>query len=333
MNVFLDRDNRLFQLAHSGKRKPYWFVAIPMAAVFIFVPLILVSLLIAFFRLGPFIQSLTTNVNPLLAAVGQIMMLVASFVPVLLAIWAWVHFVERRPFWTLGLERAGAISKYLRGVLTGFVMFAASIGTLAIFGTVSMGRGDPRQEGLNALGGVLLVYLGWAIQGPTEEVLCRGWLLQTQGARYRPWVGIAISALVFALLHSLNTGFNILTAVNLILFGLFAALYVLYEESLWGIFGWHAAWNWAEGNVFGTQVSGSHPIGGVLLDLRTTGPGWMTGGAFGPEGGLIVTFILFVGIAILLVLGNRKSQRREIRMQEEISHEDRMRRQGNESYS
>ncbi len=319
MNIFLDRDNRLFQLARLAKRKPYWFVAIPMALVFIFVPNILVSILFILLGLGPFLHSLTNSINPVQAATGQIIILIVSFVPVLLAIWAWVRFVERRPFWTLGLEHAGAVSKYIRGVLAGFIMFAASIGTLAVFGTVSLGRGDPRQEGLNALGGVLLVYLGWAVQGPTEEVLCRGWLLQTQGERYRPWVGIVISALVFALLHSLNTGFNAFAAVNLILFGLFAAFYVLYEGSLWGIFGWHAAWNWAEGNVFGTQVSGSHPIGGVLFDLRTSGPGWMTGGAFGPEGGLVVTFILFIGIAILLVLANRKSPRRAAQTQEVIT--------------
>lgn len=317
MNVFLDRDNRLFQLARMGKRKPYWFVAIPMAIVFIFVPTILISLLLRLLGFSSFIRPLADNANPVLAALGQDILLILSFVPILLAIWAWLVFVERRPFWTLGLERTGAVTKYLRGVLAGFVMFAASIGTLAIFGTVSFGKGDPQQEGLNALGGVLLVYLGWAIQGPTEEVLCRGWLLQTQGARYRPWVGIVVSSLVFALLHSLNQGFNAFAAVNLILFGVFAALYVLYEGSLWGIFGWHAAWNWAEGNVFGTQVSGSHARGGVLLDLRTMGPNWITGGAFGPEGGLVATFILFVGIATLLVLGNRKSRRREAQTQEE----------------
>ncbi len=166
MNIFLDRDNRLFQLAHLGKRKPYWFVAIPMAALFIFAPGILVGILITLLNLGPFIRSLTRSINPVQAAVGEIIVLIVSFVPVLLAIWAWVRLVERRPFWTLGLERAGAVSKYLRGVLTGFGMFAASIGTLAVFGTVSTASGDPRQEGLNALGGVLLVYLGWAIQGP-----------------------------------------------------------------------------------------------------------------------------------------------------------------------
>ena len=319
MNVFLDRDNRLFQLVRLGKRKPYWFVAIPMALVFIFVPTILVSLLLGLLGFGPFIRPLVENANPALAALGQDSILILSFAPILLAIWAWLVFVERRPFWTLGLERAGAVTKYLRGALVGFLLFAVSIGTLALFGTVSLGRGDPQQEGLNALGGVLLVYLGWAIQGPTEEVLCRGCLLQTQGARYRPWVGIVISALVFALLHSLNQGFNVFAAVNLVLFGLFAALYVLYEGSLWGIFGWHAAWNWAEGNVFGTQVSGSHAIGGVLLDLCTAGPSWMTGGAFGPEGGLVVTVVLLAGIAVLIVLANRNIRRRETQAQEGIT--------------
>ncbi|GAC1363162.1 MAG: type II CAAX endopeptidase family protein [Ktedonobacteraceae bacterium] len=306
MNIFLDRNNRLFQLARMGKRIPYWFVAVPMSIVFIFVPTLLVGLLAALLGLLAPIRSLTGNTNVVLAALGQIIILAISFVPVLLAILAWVAFVEKRPFWTLGLERAGAVTKYARGVLIGFIMFAISIGALALFGTVAQGQGNPQQEGLNALGGVLLVYLGWTIQGPVEEVLCRGWLLQTQGARYRPWGGIIISSLVFALLHSINSGFSAFAAVNLILFGVFAALYVLYEGSLWGIFGWHAAWNWAEGNVFGTQVSGIHAIGGVLFDLRTTGPGWLTGGAFGPEGGLVVTFILIVGIAVLLTLGNRK---------------------------
>lgn len=117
MNVFLDRDNRLFQLARLGKRKPYWFVAIPMAAVFILVPGILVGILIGLLRLGPFIRSLTRSINPVQAAGGEILVLVISFVPILLVIWAWVRLVERRPFWTLGLERAGAVSKYLRGVL------------------------------------------------------------------------------------------------------------------------------------------------------------------------------------------------------------------------
>jgi len=305
VNIFLDPNNHFFQLARRGKRLSYWFVAIPMAAVFVFVPLILAYLLFYLLKLDTFLQSLLDSTNAFLSATGQIITLALSFVPIVLAIWAWVVFVERRPLWTLGLERAGAVTKYVRGALIGFVMFAVSIGALAIFGTVSSVTGNSPLQGLNALGGVLLVYLGWTIQGPAEELLCRGWLLQTQGARYRPWVGIVISSLVFALLHSLNTGFNVFAAANLVLFAIFAALYVLYEGNLWGIFGWHAAWNWTEGNVFGTQVSGNSVSGGVLLNLRTSGPSWMTGGTFGPEGGFVVTFVLFISIAILLILGRR----------------------------
>lgn len=319
MNIFLDPNNYFFQLACGGKRKPYWFLSIPMAAGFVFVPVILVYFLFFFLNALPLIRSMAASTNALLSATGEIIVLAISFAPILLALWAWVVFVERRPFWTLGLERTGAVTKYLRGALIGFLMFAVCIGALAVFGTVSSRTGNPQLQGLNALGGVLLVYLGWTIQGPTEEILCRGWLLQTQGARYRPWVGIVISSFVFALLHSLNTGFNAFAAINLLLFALFAALFVLYEGGLWGIFGWHAAWNWAEGNVFGTQVSGGSVYGGVLLNLRTSGPAWMTGGAFGPEGGFVVTFFLLVSIAILIILGKRKGQQQERQAQETLA--------------
>lgn len=48
-----------------------------------------------------------------------------------------------------------------------------------IHGHVAPQRGDPGQQGVAALGGVLLVYLDWTGQGPAEELRCRGFLLQT----------------------------------------------------------------------------------------------------------------------------------------------------------
>ena len=118
------------------------------------------------------------------------------------------------------------------------------------------------------------------------------------GARYRPWLGVGLSSLIFAFYHSLNPNLNPLAVINLILFGLFMAMYVLFDESIWGVFGLHSAWNWAQGNIFGLPVSGMDAGGGTLVNLRFHGPTWFTGGAFGPEAGIPVTVLLVISILV-----------------------------------
>ncbi len=315
MGIFLDTNNRLFVLARLGKYLPNWLIAILMAPVFLFLPGLTIIpasfwLIGHFFPLGKWLNQLAQSSYALVSASELVLYLAIMFLPAVALVWLWLRFVERRPFWTLGLERQGAAIKYLRGFGVGFVLFALAIGILLVFGAVTGMGGDPRSVGAGALGGVLLSYLGWALQGPTEEIITRGWLLPVLGARYRPGLGIAISSLMFGLFHSLNAGFSLLALVNLLLFGLFAALYALNDESLWGVFSIHAAWNWAEGNIFGTLVSGFNEQGGQLLILRPVGPGWLTGAAFGPEGGLAVTAALLIGITGVVLWSSRK--RRQI---------------------
>jgi len=95
----------------------------------------------------------------------------------------------------------------------------------------------------------------------------------------------------------------VLAMGNLFLFGVFAALYALREGRVWGVFGMHAAWNWMQGNVLGLSVSGAPPVGGTWIRLVDAGPVWLTGGAFGPEGGLAVSAVLVVGVFLLLRRG------------------------------
>jgi len=180
------------------------------------------------------------------------------------------------------------------------------VGVLGMFGYLTGEPNIPPIQGLPALAGILIVGLGWVIQGPGEEVLCRGWLMPVIGVRSRPWMGVVLSAVVFAFYHSLNPNLNLLALLNLTLFGLFIALYVLFDEGLWGAFGLHTAWNWAQGNIFGLPVSGTEPAGGTLVNLGLRGPAWFSGGAFGPEGGAVVTFLLLIAALVTgLLLYNR----------------------------
>jgi hypothetical protein len=152
---------------------------------------------------------------------------------------------------------------------------------------------------------VLIVAVGWLVQGAAEEALTRGFLLPTVAVRWGVVPGILLSSLVFAALHLLNPHLTPIGQLNLFLFGVFAALYALWEGSLWGVCAIHGAWNWVQSSVYGFAVSGQGQQTATLLDLREVGHDWMTGGAFGPEGGLAVTLVLLSGCALVWVAQSR----------------------------
>jgi membrane protease YdiL (CAAX protease family) len=70
---------------------------------------------------------------------------------------------------------------------------------------------------------------------------------------------------------------NVIAIVNLFIGALFLAAYYTREGSLWGVCGWHSAWNWSMMHGLGLTVSGHEPTGGVLFDLQTTGHPILTG--------------------------------------------------------
>lgn len=298
----------MLALARRGRRSTPPFLALVIAFL---VPSVLgyVGLLVGVSLVGPLAGPLLGEAGAaLVGAVDLVIRLVFGFGPIFLFLWAWTNLFEERPFWTLGLERGGALRRYGRGMLLGLVMFGAVVGVTALLGYAALDRTtDPGLRGTNVLGAVLLVYLGWAAQGPAEEILSRGWLLQAVGAGWGPVAGVLVSSVFFALLHSLNPNLSPISVLNLFLVGVFLALWVLHEGSLWGVFAWHGVWNWAQGNLFGYEVSGSAFEGGAFLDLRETGPDAVTGGPFGPEGGFVVTAVVLAGIATILALAARKT--------------------------
>lgn len=318
-------NNHLFELARSGRRLPHMVVVIVLSFVVVLaaqiiggIPAVIIVVLLSAVGRSDLALNDPAAVMRLVlpdTALEQVIVLVLSFAPIFLILWGWLALFEKRPLWTIGLERQGAWIKYLRGLGVGLVMFVAAIGISAALGFVAFESGDPQQQGVAALGSVLFVFLGWMVQGPAEEALTRGWILPVIGARYNPKWGVLLSSLIFAALHSLNfMNLDIqplyigLALLNLFLFGLFAALYALYEGSLWGVFSIHAVWNWAQGNLFGFQVSGGNAVGGTLFNLMEAGPDLITGGPFGPEGGLSVTIALVIGCILVWVASQRRNQ-------------------------
>lgn len=304
------KDSKLFDLARQGQRLTHIAAVIPLSFVFSFTAQMgAIPVFVAIMVLYGFNEDALSmkGMPPLEAGFWMGAQLVSAFILVYFILWLWVALVEKRPFWTMGYELKHAVPQYLRGFLIGAAMFASAVGLLALFGAVEVDAGDPSQVGVTALGGVLIVLIGWIVQGGAEEALTRGWVLPVIGARYKPWIGLLVSSLIFAILHGLNPGLNAIALLNLALFGVFAGLYAMREGSLWGISALHSVWNWIQGNFFGFQVSGMDIGGGSLLNLKTVGADWLTGGAFGPEGGLAITAVLLVSIAITVLWKSKNS--------------------------
>jgi hypothetical protein len=306
LRPLFDPHNGLLTEARSGKLLPPVWVVIPVAFVIVIVaqfgalPITLFFLLRRLPDLSVLAAGDMEALLPLMlpqTTFEQMLLLVSAFVGIyfLLALWVWA--VEGRSWRTMGLQGQGQLFKFGRGFGFGALMFVVVVIVGMLFGLYQV-EVNPALS-LRIIGGVLVVLIGWLAQGPAEELLFRGWVLPVVSARHAVWLGIIVSSVMFAVVHIGNFGISILAVVNLLLFGLFTAAYALYEESVWGVFGIHAVWNWAQGNIFGLAVSGNPATADSLFVTQATGAEILTGGSFGPEGGLLVSFVLGAVIGIL----------------------------------
>lgn len=310
-SVLLSPNNRLLVLARQGKWLPTWYVAIVISIIITLGSGFGLQLL---FERQPLlgllfiIRQLSRNSDTTASALGELLDMVINYGVRIVLLMAWIKLIEKRPFWSIGLERKGALVQYLRGIGFGMAMYAMATGLMALSQSITISSGSWEQRGVGTLFGLFIVLPGWLLQGASEDLVARGWLLPTMGARYRTWVGIFIATLMFIFFHLpiLLSG-NILALLSGIAVSLFLAAYALYEGSLWGVIGWHAAWNWTEGNLLAAPVSGHAIAGGSLVNLVTVGPAWMTGGVIGPKASIPVIVVLVIGLLIILALARRRA--------------------------
>ena len=147
------------------------------------------------------------------------------------------------------------------------------------------------------------------VQGATEELMLRGWLLQLVASRHGLVAAIIVNAVVFAVLHAGNIKPSLELALalgNLLLFSVLISLYAIKEGSLWGVCAWHTAWNTLLGVGFGLDVSGAKvAVQSLVVDLapNANAAWWLTGGAFGPEASVATSAVLLAGVVYLLATG------------------------------
>ena len=294
----LSRKNSIINSYKNEKKSPNFIWAIILSLIFMYGGSLIGSLATVPLYLALLNVPLFFNNQDLLS----LLITLFSFAFISLLVFFRVKVIEKRSLSSIGFNKNNWLKKYSLGFLIGLVMMSIIVLILLLFGYITVEKNPIQLVGISAISSILVILFGWIIQGATEEIVTRGWLLNVLSTKYNIGVGLLISSTLFGLMHLTNPNVNYIAVINIILVGLFYGLYVIKTNDLWAVCGMHSAWNFAQGNIFGFEVSGLDVSVGSLIDLNLVGNNVITGGAFGPEAGIISTFILLVSIGILLFI-------------------------------
>jgi uncharacterized protein len=247
--------------------------------------------------------------SPFLLLVSSIVTLLAIFI----SIWLAGRFLDKRPFYDFGFRLRRnwwvdlGFGLFLGALLVSLIFLVQwSAGWISINGTFVT---RDAQAGFPAA--ILVPLITFIAVGLQEELFSRGYQLKNmaegfQGPRITPEMAIIIatilSSIVFGALHILNPNSTFFSSLNIMLAGIFllAMGFILTGELAIPI-GVHITWNFFMGNVYGFPVSGIDFRGATFIDIQQQGPTLWTGGAFGPEGGLLGLGAILLGGALTVL--------------------------------
>jgi uncharacterized protein len=264
----------------------------------LFVVVLVVSLLIA--------AVVELGVDAAVARVGYRLLVSEWAVPLglLLATWVMLRWVEDRSWEYVGMDRPAADPpRLVSGTVMGLLPIAIPSAVLLLLGELRSVSSVPGSWW--AAAGISFANLLPAAFG--EELLLRGYpfavLREAVGAR---WTLISTS-IVFGLLHIPNPGADSQSIVIVMLAGFFLGSIFLATRSLYAATAAHFVWNWFMAAGLHSPVSGL-PVSTPDYRVIDAGPDWLTGGAWGPEGGFAAALGMF---AVLIYLHARPLRRME----------------------
>ena len=209
------------------------------------------------------------------------------------------RFLDKRSFTSLGFK----IDKHVlfdifAGIIITFIMMGLIFIAMQTLGWLKFEsfawNTDPAQV---VVFQTLLFFVTFILVGFNEEVLFRGYHLQTIASGLNLFWGLIISSAIFGGTHLGNPNATWVSAAGIFFAGLFLAYGYVRSHQLWLSIGLHIGWNFFEGVAFGFPVSGLSIY--PLIHIDVSGPKVWTGGAFGPEAGLIILPAIALGTVLI----------------------------------
>lgn len=249
---------------------------------------------------------LESAVDGVVSRLGYTSLVSEWAVPVglLAATWVMLKWVDGRSWDYVGLDRGAAKPGTLAsGSLMGLLPIAIPSVLLLLSGQLKSVPSEPGSWW--AASGISLANLFPAAFG--EELFLRGYIFAVlREAVGWKWTLISTS-IVFGLLHIWNPGSDAQAISIVMLAGFFLGSIFLATRSLWAATMAHFVWNWFMAAGLHAPVSGL-PVSTPDYRVIDSGPDWLTGGGWGPEGGFAAALGMF---AVLIYLHARPLRRME----------------------
>lgn len=224
--------------------------------------------------------------------------------------WLMARFIDRRAYadfgfhldrkWWLDLGFGLTLGAFM---ITGVFLSMRAVGWLTITKTATTNLELPFSLAF------LLRVVTYTIVAINEELTFRGYQLKNLAEGFTSksinsqsaiMLAFLFSSAVFGLAHVASPNSTIVSTLNIILAGLVIGLPYLLTGELGLSIGLHLSWNFFQGTVYGFTISGNSPTT-HLFSVQQNGPNLWTGGAFGPEGGLMVLGWTIVGCLLILL--------------------------------
>ena len=212
--------------------------------------------------------------------------------------------VRGRTLLGLGIRRPPPWADLGRGAGIGLGAIAAVLVVEAALGAVSGVSVDlDTGTGAEALG----FFVPFAL---FEELLLRCLLLVgVLVATRRSSAALVVSAVVFGLAHFPNPDATWLSLTSSTLGGVMYAVAFLRTGRVWLPLGLHLSWNLGQA-VLGFPVSGIDDYSSMLVSQDQVGPWWVTGGVYGPEGGVVGIAARVLVIGLLMAVTRQRTPSR-----------------------
>jgi len=221
----------------------------------------------------------------------MLLMMFCQLLGTLFTVWIFQTFVNKESFTSIGLRFANYEGDFLQGLLVGGALISSGFLILFVFNLIEVDL-----TYFSFYDQIFYLFL-FVIVSLNEEIAIRGYILQNLSHSFNKYIALAISSLVFMLMHIGNPNIGVLPMVNLFLAGIFLGIYTIHKNNLWFPIGAHLLWNYLQGPIYGFEVSGNKI--NSLFEQKLASHVLFTGGSFGFEGSVILTFFLCISIFLM----------------------------------
>lgn len=208
------------------------------------------------------------------------------------------RWLERRSFASTGFQfHSGWWRDFLLGSLVGALTISLAVVIALLSGATTL-QSNSQSFGflLQSFSALLLFFM---ISAAYEEALVRGFAFQALEHNLGAGIAVTVTAVVFGLLHLQNANVTLFSTLNTMLAGVWLGVAYLMTRSLWLATALHYAWNFVMVFVFGLPVSGITKFQELAWLRGESSVRWVSGGEYGPEGGIAATVALLLSTLLL----------------------------------